>query len=239
MPLFRLSPNDIAFPNPEWSLPDGLLAVGGDLRPERLLEAYRQGIFPWYNPNDPILWWSPDPRMVLFPERLKISRSMRPYFNQGKFTLSMDTAFEQVMRGCATSPRAKEQGGGTWINEEMIAAYTRLHEMGYAHSVEVWEKGEMVGGLYGIALGRVFFGESMFSLRPNASKFGFIHLVLQLEQQGFRLIDCQQETRHLRSLGAENISRNRFLRLVEDAIKLPPLPAPWSVEKVPLPWKRP
>ncbi len=237
MPLFRLSPNDTTFPDPRWSLPNGLLAMGGDLSPERLLEAYRQGIFPWYNPEDPILWWSPDPRMVLFPENLKISRSMRPYFNRKKFTISLDTAFEEVMRNCAASPRRKQEEAGTWISEEMIAAYTRLHELGYAHSVEVWQEGTLAGGLYGVALGRMFFGESMFSFVKNASKFGFIHLVLQLEQKSFRLIDCQQETQHLKSLGAANITRSRFLRLVKEAIELPPLPTPWQVEKVHLPWK--
>ncbi len=236
MPLFRLSANDITFPNPEWSLPDGLLAMGGDLSPERLLEAYHRGIFPWFNPEDPILWWSPDPRLVLFPEKLKIQRSMRPYFNQGKYTISMDHAFEEVMQNCAKTPRKNQKG--TWISTDMIEAYTRLHRMGYAHSVEVWEGEKLVGGLYGIALGKIFFGESMFSKKSNASKFGFILLTLQLRQQGYRLIDCQQETPYMISLGAESISRKQFLQLLEENVTHPTQRGKWKVENPPLPWKK-
>lgn len=182
-----------------------MLAVGGDLSPERLLKAYAQGIFPWYGPGEPILWWSPDPRAVLFPEELRVSKSMRPYFNQGKFSLTFDQDFKTVIQLCGKVRRH------TWITRDMLEAYTRLHEMGYAHSVEVWQDGKLAGGLYGLALGRVFFGESMFTKVSNASKFGFIALVRQLQARGFRLVDCQQETHHLASLGARPIPRDTFL----------------------------
>lgn len=186
--------------------------MGGDLSIPRLLKAYRQGIFPWYNAGEPIAWWSPNPRFVLFPDQLKVSKSMRPYFNQKKFTVTLDQHFERVMRACAQRPRRPYEG--TWINEDMVAAYTELHHLGYAHSVEVWQDDELVGGLYGIALGRVFFGESMFARVSNASKFGFITLVRTLQARGFELIDCQQETPHLGSLGAEAIPRKQFVRLL-------------------------
>ena len=181
---------------------DGILAVGGDLSTARLLEAYRNGIFPWFNPDDPILWWSPDPRFVLFPEELRVTKSMRPYFNQEKFQLTCDREFVAVMKACGEVPR-KGQTGGTWISKAMIEAYTTLHHLGYAHSVEVWEEGQLVGGLYGIGLGRCFFGESMFTTVSNASKFGFISLVRKLEEQGYWLVDCQQQTRHLASNGSQ------------------------------------
>lgn len=210
MPIYWLSEAHYAFPSTGRAEPDGLLAIGGGLEPERLLEAYRLGIFPWYGPEDPILWWSPDPRAVLFPAELKVSRSMRPYFNQPKFTLSFDCEFESVMRQCAA---AREQ---TWISPEMVQAYCRLHEMGYAHSVEVWQEGILVGGLYGLSIGKIFFGESMFAKAPNASKFGFISLVRQLEARGFRLIDCQQETPHLASMGARPIARKVFLEYLRE-----------------------
>lgn len=193
--------------------PGGILAFGGDLSPERLLLAYQMGIFPWYNEEDPILWWSPDPRFVLFPNELKVSKSMRPYFNQKKFELTCDQAFEEVIRDCQ-APR-DGQHFGTWITEDMVNAYNRLHELGYAHSVEVWQNGEMVGGLYGIALGKCFFGESMFSKVSNASKFGFIILTQKLEKLGFWLIDCQQQTGHLESLGARAIPRRDFLEILK------------------------
>lgn len=193
--------------------PGGILAFGGDLSPERLLLAYQIGIFPWYNEEDPILWWSPDPRFVLFPNELKVSKSMRPYFNQKKFELTCDQAFEEVIRDCQ-APR-DGQHFGTWITEDMVNAYNRLHELGYAHSIEVWQNGEMVGGLYGIALGKCFFGESMFSKVSNASKFGFIILTQKLEKLGFWLIDCQQQTGHLESLGARAIPRRDFLEILK------------------------
>jgi leucyl/phenylalanyl-tRNA--protein transferase len=201
------------FPEPELSDSPNVIAVGGDLSPERLLLAYRKGIFPWYNEEqEPILWWSPDPRMVLFPDELKIAKSMRPYFNQQKFTVTYDTAFESVMRACMDLRRNGEWG--TWINEDMVKSYTALHRMGFAHSVEVWQGAELVGGLYGVAYKRIFFGESMFTKVANASKFGFISWVQKLKEAGFILIDCQQETQHLTSLGGRLISRKEFMRYI-------------------------
>lgn len=195
--------------------PDGLLAVGGDLAPERLLGAYRQGIFPWYSQGQPILWWSPDPRMVLFPERLHISRSLRKTIRQGRFRITFDQAFASVIEACA-APRDRE--GGTWITEEMKLAYLDLHRLGHAHSVEAWQEGELAGGLYGIQIGTIFFGESMFSRSSNASKTAFVHLVLTLEKLGCPLIDCQVHTAHLESLGACPIPRSRFLEIVHSEI---------------------
>ena len=213
MPVFWLTDKNMAFPNPELSNEEGILAIGGDLSPQRLLYAYSIGIFPWFNPEDPIIWWSPDPRFVLFPDELKVSKSMRPLFNQKKFTVTIDQAFEEVIKNCASTPR-RGQGGGTWISEDMIEAYHRLHQLGFAHSVEVWQEGTLVGGLYGIGLGKCFFGESMFAKASNASKFGFISLVRQLKEQGYWLIDCQQETAHLASLGARSIPRKEFLAIL-------------------------
>ena len=213
MPIFKLT-EDLVFPHPELADISGILAIGGDLSPERLLLAYQNGIFPWYNPEDPILWWSPDPRLVLYPDELKVSKSMRPYFNQKKFDLTIDKDFTSVILNCKQQ-RRKGQGGGTWITGDMAEAYINLHELGYAHSVEVWKGGELAGGLYGIALGKVFFGESMFAKVSNASKFGFISFIRILKDKGFKLIDCQQETKHLESMGARAISRARFL----DALK--------------------
>lgn len=212
MPLFLLSEEDISFPPADWAPAEGLLAMGGDLSAERLLLAYRHGIFPWYNEGEPILWWSPDPRFVLFPHELKVAKSMRSYFNQRKFEVTYDTCFEEVMKKCGEVSRKGQDG--TWITDEMIEAYTRLHHMGYTHSVEVWQQKELVGGLYGMAVGKVFFGESMFATVSNASKFGFISLVRQLMQHDFQLIDCQQQTRHLGSLGARPIVRREFLHLL-------------------------
>lgn len=214
MPIYLLPEDELIFPSPHLANEDGILAVGGDLSPERLLLAYRHGIFPWYNPGEPILWWSPDPRFVLYPSELRISKSMRPYFNQQKFAVTYDQAFPEVMKACQVRTAEKERRRraiGSWITRDMLQAYIQLHEMGYAHSVEVWEEDQLVGGLYGLAIGRIFFGESMFTKVSNASKFGFIHLVQKLEADGFALIDCQQETRHLASLGARSIPRKTFL----------------------------
>ena len=210
MPVFWLSNDEISFPHPELANEDGILAVGGDLSQERLLLAYSIGLFPWFNPDDPILWWSPDPRFVLFPDELKISKSMRPYFNQKKFKVTFDQNFRAVITACQQQRRNK-QGGGTWITDDMVEAYCRLNEKGYAHSVEVWQDEELVGGLYGVSLGKIFFGESMFAKVSNASKFGFISLVKKLKELDFELIDCQQKTRHLQSLGGRSISRSEFL----------------------------
>ncbi|MFK7937081.1 MAG: leucyl/phenylalanyl-tRNA--protein transferase [Saprospiraceae bacterium] len=214
MPVFYLSERSLAFPHPELANEDGVLAIGGDLSPERLLVAYENGIFPWFNPNDPILWWSPDPRFVLYPDKLKVAKSMRPYFNQNKYQVTYDTHFRDVISACQQT-RRKRGGGGTWITDEMLEAYCKLHELGYAHSVEVWQGEELVGGLYGISLGKCFFGESMFMKAANASKFGFISLVRQLQQLDYWLIDCQQHTDHLASLGAEDMERMEFLKILK------------------------
>lgn len=213
--MLLINENGLYFPDPREQDDEGLIACGGDLSPERLIFAYSVGIFPWYDPEDPILWWSPNPRLVLFPQELKVARSMRPYFNQQKFSFSINKSFRKVMLSCAAADR-KQQEGGTWIGKDIIEAYAELHKMGYAHSVEVWDvSGNLVGGLYGIAIGKVFFGESMFSEVSNASKFGFISLVRKLAEWGFELIDCQQETKHLASLGARAVSRNDFMEMLE------------------------
>ena len=203
----------LIFPPVENTTVDGLLAVGGDLSPERLILAYTSGIFPWFNEDDLILWWSPDPRMVLFPEKIKISKSMRRVLAKGSFRLTKNTAFERVINLCAAAPR-KEQGG-TWITREMVQAYIHLFEKGVAHSYEVWEGEELVGGLYGVDQGHVFCGESMFSIRSNASKFAFIKMTEELKGKGYQLIDCQLHTEHLESLGAELIPRAEYLQLLK------------------------
>lgn len=227
MPVFWLDDESLDFPAPELATPEGIIAVGGDLSPERLLTAYSEGIFPWFNEGDPILWWSPDPRFVLFPDELVVSRSMRPYFNQKKFQVTFDRDFEGVMRNCQQSNR-NGQSGDTWITEDMIRAYVQVHDMGYAHSVEVWQDEELVGGLYGISLGKIFFGESMFAKVSNASKYGFITLVQKLREKGFVLIDCQQQTQHLGSLGARPISRKSFLQYLEENKKQETLTGSWT-----------
>ncbi|MGB5261233.1 MAG: leucyl/phenylalanyl-tRNA--protein transferase [Gammaproteobacteria bacterium] len=205
---------DIYFPDVEHALlePDGLLAIGGDLRPERLLYAYQNGIFPWYGPDQPILWWSPDPRLVLFPDRLHVSRSLAKTLRQERFTVTFDTAFEHVIHECAAPRRGQ---AGTWITDEMQQAYIQMHHLGYVHSVECWQGGRLVGGLYGLAMGRVFFGESMFTRVADASKVGFVTLVRQLQRWGYRLIDCQVHTGHLESLGATLIPRQKFTGLLK------------------------
>jgi leucyl/phenylalanyl-tRNA---protein transferase len=216
MPVMWLSPTQIYFPHSDTFDSPDVVAVGGDLSPERLILAYSLGIFPWYNEADePIMWWCPDPRLVLYPEELKVSKSMRPFFNQEKFKVTYNTDFQQVMRTCMLNGR-KNQDGGSWINEDMIVAYTILHKAGFAHSVEVWEGDELVGGLYGVAYGRIFYGESMFSKVSNASKFGFISFVQKIKAMGITLIDCQQETAHLTSLGARVISRDLFLEAIKN-----------------------
>jgi leucyl/phenylalanyl-tRNA---protein transferase len=229
--MFMLKPDsaDLRFPPVELASPEGLLAVGGDLRAERLLEAYRHGIFPWYNPGQPILWWSPDPRAVLFPPKLRVSRSLRKTLRQQKFAVTLDTAFREVIEYCAR-PRPANPGGGTWITPEMIEAYCVMHEQGYAHSVEAWCEGELAGGLYGVALGQAFFGESMFSRRTDASKVAFVHLVRQLAGWGYALIDCQMSTQHLFSLGAEEIRRREFMQQLEQALNQPDRQGRWRFD---------
>ncbi len=205
------------FPAVETALhePNGLLCAGGDLAPASILKAYSRGIFPWYSEGQPILWWSPDPRMVLFPDEFKVSKSLAKTARSGKFEIRMDTAFANVMAGCA-APRTPD--GGTWIVEDMQAAYTRLHRLGFAHSVESWRDGALVGGLYGIALGRMFYGESMFARVTDASKVALLALVEKLKRDGFELIDCQQETRHLASFGARPIARKEFTRKLQELV---------------------
>jgi leucyl/phenylalanyl-tRNA--protein transferase len=207
--------------------PNGLLAAGGDLSPERLLLAYRHGIFPWFSEGQPILWWSPDPRMVLFPQELKVSRSLAKTLRKRPFEVRMDTAFSAVMQCCAEPRRGQP---GTWISPAMIAAYTRLHELGIAHSVEAWQGDELVGGLYGIALGRMFYGESMFSRATDASKIAFVHLVRQLERWGFGMIDCQMKTAHLASLGAREIPREEFAHRLGELVNYPDHPGHWQLD---------
>jgi len=194
-------------------MPSGLLAVGGDLSVRRLVDAYSRGIFPWFSRGDPILWWSPDPRMVLFPEELRVQRSLRKRLARPDYEVRVDAAFDEVVRGCA-APRAAQDG--TWITPAMRAAYGRMHAVGLAHSVETWIDGELAGGLYGIALGRVFFGESMFTRRPDASKIALVHLARRLGAAGFGLIDCQMRTDHLARFGAREIARTRFAALLAE-----------------------
>jgi leucyl/phenylalanyl-tRNA--protein transferase len=217
------------FPPVERALvePNGLLAAGGDLSPERLLDAYGRGIFPWFNDEDPVLWWSPDPRMVLFPGELHLSRSLRRTIRSQEFTVTFDRAFHDVMEGCA-GPRDNQDG--TWITTDMMRAYARMAELGYAHSVEAWAGGELAGGLYGVAVGRIFYGESMFSRRSNASKVAVSWLARQLDRWQFELIDCQMSTEHLASLGAREVPRADFLRRLERGTALPPVPVPWAIE---------
>jgi len=205
--------------------PNGLLAAGADLSAPRLLAAYRQGIFPWFGEGDPILWWSPDPRMVLFPDELNISRSLAKTLRNRRYEVRFDSAFGAVMAGCA-EPRRDEPG--TWISEDMLSAYGRLHRLGYAHSVETWIDGELDGGLYGVALGGAFFGESMFSRARDASKIALAALVAHLKASGFGLIDCQMRTRHLESLGAREIPRGQFARLLSELVHYPRAPGTWS-----------
>lgn len=200
------------FPPPTVTTPEGIVAMGGNLSPGMLISAYRQGIFPWFSDGEPILWWSPDPRGVLFPEKVHTSRSMRRVFSRGTFRFSLDRAFRQVITACAATPR-KDQDG-TWITADMIEAYIRLHDLGIAHSIEVWDDGGLAGGLYGLSLGGMFFGESMFSRVTNASKAAFITLAKILAREGFDCLDCQLPTPHLESLGAEALSRTDYLELL-------------------------
>ena len=232
-PLRWIRPEDPpeAFPDPALALsdPDGLLAVGGDLSPARLLNAYRHGIFPWYHGDQPILWWSPDPRAVLIPADMHMSRSLRRRHARGGFEVSFDAAFAEVMSACA-GPRAGQPEGGTWISPAMQAAYGELHRLGHAHSIEIWMEGELVGGLYGIGIGRVFFGESMFSRKTDASKLALACLAKQLDAWGYALIDCQVHSAHLESLGSILIPRRDFLALLERHCAEPRQAVPWRYD---------
>jgi leucyl/phenylalanyl-tRNA--protein transferase len=206
--MYRLT-DALLFPSPEQASAEGIVAVGGDLQPERVILAYRKGIFPWFESDDFLLWWSPDPRMVLFPDRLKISKSMRTVLRKKQFEVTFNKAFDQVVEACAKVKRFGQNG--TWITPGLMEVYSTLHTQGHAHSVEVWEEGSLVGGLYGIDLGTVFCGESMFSKSSNASKVALIFLVKELKKNKYELIDCQVPTQHLASMGAEPISRTEFL----------------------------
>lgn len=222
-----LSQQDTWFPDPETALsdPDGLLAVGGDLNTERLLTAYRRGIFPWFSDDQPILWWSPDPRCVLFPEEVHIARSLRRRLNQHSLNITVDKAFPEVMSLCG-----RLRAEGTWITQDMEHAYNRLHELGYAHSFEAWDSdGELVGGLYGVALGRCFFGESMFSRERDASKVVLVHVCRQLAQWGYPLFDCQVENPHLLSMGARLIPRSEFLSILRKNVDAPAPNERWEL----------
>ncbi|MGQ0701407.1 MAG: leucyl/phenylalanyl-tRNA--protein transferase [Panacagrimonas sp.] len=229
--LHWLDPRDPQQPFPPAHLamrdPNGLLAIGGDLSLSRLIRAYSQGIFPWYNPDEPILWWSPDPRAVLMPEGMHVSRSLGKSIRRNDYGVSLDLAFADVLTHCS-GPRTRSRG--TWLGSEMREAYGQLHQRGYAHSVEVWRGGSLIGGLYGVALGRVFFGESMFSLQADASKFALHWLCQQLRAWGFGLIDCQVGSAHLKSLGAIDVSRERFQTLLRTALGQPPRTGCWCFD---------
>jgi leucyl/phenylalanyl-tRNA--protein transferase len=220
------------FPPVERALrePDGLLAAGLELTPDRILDAYRQGIFPWFSDGQPVLWWSPDPRMVLVPSEIRITRSMHKVLRNRPYEVRCDSAFEAVMRACA-APRDGQ--AGTWISDEMIEAYSALHERGYAHSVETWIDGRLAGGLYGMAIGRMFYGESMFSTERDASKIALVHLARYLETRAFGLIDCQMNTGHLGSMGGREIPRREFCRVMAQCIADGPLPGRWPTDLIP------
>lgn len=225
MPVYRLT-EEVRFPPPELAKPEGLLAVGGDLRPARLLEAYRRGIFPWYAQGDPILWFCPDPRYVIRPAEVRVSRSLAKTLRRGAYEIRSDTSFERVITYCAHVPRPRQDG--TWITDEMLEAYALLYRLGYAHCVETWLAGELVGGLYGVSLGKCFFGESMFSLRPDASKVAFVALARQLQRWGIELIDCQVYTDHLARFGASPWPRERFLEELASLVQAPTRRGHWT-----------
>lgn len=213
MAIYELDSDHMAFPPADHANPDGLLAIGGELREDWLLSAYAGGIFPWFNEGDPIMWWSPDPRFVLYPAEVKVKKSMRPFLNNTKYEFKLDTNFEAVISQCAKVPRSGQNG--TWITEHMKSAYIDLHKIGMAHSAEIWLEGELIGGLYGVSIGKAFYGESMFSLKPNASKLAFIRLCVWLAKRSFQIVDCQIHSEHLESLGAMHMPRNEFLDILD------------------------
>jgi len=222
-----LGPNDYyEFPDPRTADADGMIGIGGNLSPGMLLAAYRQGIFPWFNETDPIIWWSPDPRFVIFSAEVHVSRSMRRFIRQGRLRVTLDHAFGRVIHGCATTPRKGQRG--TWITEDMELAYRRLHELGYAHSCEVWDSDRLVGGLYGVSIGRMFFAESMYSHVDNASKTALISIAGFLASHGYDLIDSQLHTSHVERMGGRLISRDSFLDMVAGRVALPGLDGMWS-----------
>lgn len=218
MPIFNLT-DELVFPHPDLAEPEGILAIGGDLSPERLILAYSNGIFPWYNQGEPIQWWSLNPRLILYPDKFKCSDSLRRTLKSGKYEVKINQNFRQLIQNCANVSRKGETGLGTWISDEMMDAYTKLHEMGYAHCIETHYKGEMVGGLYGVGLGKIFVGESMFYTRRDASKVALFHLIEIARKNGLHFIDAQQSTPHLISLGAEEIPRKKYLKLLKKALE--------------------
>lgn len=224
MPVYHL-PEDLVFPSPHLASKEGLLAIGGDLSVKRLLLAYSNGIFPWYSEGEPILWWSPDPRLVLYPKELRVSRSLRKIIRQKIFEIHMDRAFETVISECAEVRLENQEG--TWIVADMVRAYCRLHEVGFAHSVEAWQGDVLAGGLYGVSIGKCFFGESMFTRVTNASKVALVALVEHLKPLNFAFIDCQITTGHLSRFGAREISRSQYLNELTAALKHPTLKGPW------------
>jgi leucyl/phenylalanyl-tRNA--protein transferase len=225
--VFRL-PREPIFPDPELAEPDGLLAVGGDLSPERLLRAYAEGIFPWYSDDTPVLWWSPEPRMILLPEELHVPRSLHRTMRSGRYRIRSDTAFGAVIRRCAEKDRPDQDG--TWITGEMVEAYERLHALGHAHSFEAWDDDGLAGGFYGVSLGAAFFGESMYADRPDASKAAFATAVAWMHARGFELVDCQVDTEHLRRFGAREIPRAEFLARLRNALATAGTRGPWRIE---------
>jgi leucyl/phenylalanyl-tRNA--protein transferase len=229
MPVYKL-PEDLVFPSPHLASKQGLLAVGGDLSCRRLLLAYTQGIFPWYSEGEPILWWSPDPRLVLYPDEFKVSKSLSKVIKKDTFEVSMDCVFEEVITECAQTRLENQEG--TWIVTDMIQAYCRLHEAGFAHSVETWRDGRLAGGLYGVSLGKCFFGESMFTRITNASKVAFVALVEHIKSLNFAFIDCQIATSHLKRFGAREISRVRYLDELKKALAFPSLQGRWSLSQL-------
>jgi leucyl/phenylalanyl-tRNA--protein transferase len=227
MPLFRLS-EKLEFP-PAWlARSDGLLCIGGDLSSKRVLLAYEKGIFPWFSENEPLLWWSPDPRLVLFPENIHISKSLKKKIKRSPFDIKIDNAFEETIRSCAFVRKKRDEG--TWIIPEMVAAYTKLHRLGYAHSIEAWNDNKLVGGLYGVCIGGSFFGESMFSIESDASKIALVALANLLKNNNFDLIDCQVTTHHLLDMGAVEISRNSFLDIIQKSVKREDIKKIWDTD---------
>ena len=229
MPIYQLDER-IVFPPPSHADPSGVLCIGGDLRPERILLGYATGIFPWPHPGLPLLWHSPDPRFVLFPDELHVPRSLRKVLRRGELEVRLDTAFEEVIRGCARVPRPGQTG--TWLIPEMVDAYMKLHELGFAHSFEAWRGEDLVGGLYGVSLGAFFCGESMYADVPDASKVAFVTLVEQLVAWGFHFVDCQVETPHLARFGGRDIPRAQYLSLLREALKVPTRRSRWTLEPV-------
>lgn len=224
MTIFYLNEENV-FPPVSFAQKNGILAIGGDLSPARLIAAYEKGIFPWYSQGDPIIWWSPDPRFVIFPEKIKISRSMKQEIRKGTFKITADRAFDQVIKACR-NPRKHESG--TWITDDIVKGYTELHKLGYAHSIEAWKDEKLTGGLYGVSLGRCFFGESMFYTEPNSSKAAFITLAEKLASLNFDIIDCQVYTAHLESLGAVEIPREEFIAILNSSLTQETLKGNWS-----------